>query len=56
MSKKEVGTHVISTGKRYRQLVEITKGSGGRRESRTYHEEKINGNWVARPEKKKARR
>ena len=36
-----IGTHIISEGKKHRELVEITKQG-----SRTYHQTKINGEWI----------
>lgn len=41
----EIGKHIISQGKRFREMVEITK-DGNKKKSRTYHQELINGSWV----------
>ena len=36
---------IISQGEKFRELVQIT-GKGKEKKSRTYHEEKIHGEWV----------
>lgn len=42
-------TKVISSGKKYRQVVDITSSSKGKKESVTRHEMKdVNGNWIPR--------
>jgi hypothetical protein len=52
----DIGVHTISSGERYRECVEITK-SGEKKSSRTFHQEKVNGEWVKRlPRKKKSKR
>ncbi len=44
----DVGIHVISQGKRFRELVEITK-FGNQKHSRTFHQVlSKNGSWVNR--------
>ena len=51
MGKLGLGVHVISSGEKYRQVVENTKDENGKIHSETTHQERHNGSWRLRAPK-----